>query len=148
MAIWQWDLFVVGEGSALPLLSGDGWELPHLPAALTLIAQRILVDSLGHPWLMMDDWIVFGNEQSTRVDLMFYEPDSVEIRIRIDASAVDEELDAICAFAVALRGLFFDPATGSLLQPDRNAVASALASSRAAAFSRSPRSFLAGLAKD
>jgi len=148
MAIWQYDLFVLGEGSALPFLSGDGWELPHLPAALTLIAQRILVDSLGHPWLMMDDWIVFENEQSTRVDLMFYEPDSVEIRIRMDASAVDEELDAICAFAVALRGRLFDPATGILLQPDRNAVAAALASSRAAAFSRSPRSFLAGLAKD
>ena len=148
MAIWQYDLFVIGEGSALPLLSGDGWELPHLPAAMTLIAQRILTGSLGHPWLMMDDWIVFGNEQSTGVDLMFYEPDSVEIRIRMDASAVDEELDAICAFAVALQVRIFDPATRILLQPDRNAVAAALASSCAAAFPRSPRSFLAGLAKD
>lgn len=148
MAVWQYDLFLVGEKNALPLLTDDGWELPQLPAASTLSAQRILVDTLGIPWLMMDDWVVFGNENSTRVDLMFDESDSVEIHVRIDASVVDAKLDAVCAFAGALNGRFFDPASCVPIQPDRNSLASALAASRAAAFSRSPRSFLAGLVRD
>jgi hypothetical protein len=74
--------------------------------------------------------------------------DSVEIRIRMDASAVDAELDAVRAFATALRARFFDPTTRVLLEPDPSSVTAALATSHAAAFSRSPRSILAGLAKD
>jgi hypothetical protein len=148
MTIWQYDLFLVGEGNALPFLTEDGWQIPCLPAASTLSAQQTLVNSLGQPWLMMTDWIVIGNEKSTRVDLMFDESDSVEIRIRIDASAVDAKLDTVCAFALALRSRFFDPTTQLLLPPDRSSVAAALATSRAATFSRSPRFFLAGPASD
>ena len=73
MAIWQYDLFVVGEGRALPLSMDGGWDLPELPAASTLSAQRTFVGSMGNPWLMMDDWVVFGSENSTRIDLMFNE---------------------------------------------------------------------------
>jgi hypothetical protein len=147
MAAWQYDLFLVGEGHALPLWMDDGWELPQLPAASTLDAQGTLAGSMRYPWLMMDDWIVFGNEESTRIDLMFNEADEVdevEIRIRLSASATEAELDAVCCFAREVHGKLFDPATGALLQPDRSSLASALASSRAAAFSRSPQPFLAG----
>jgi hypothetical protein len=144
MAVWQYDLFLVGGGSALPLLTDDGWELPQLPAASTLSAQQTLAASMGYPWLMMDDWVVFGNEESTRVDFKFEGVGEVEIRIRLSASATEAELDAVCAFARELGSKLFDPATGALLQPDRSSVASALATSRAAAFSRSPRPCLSG----
>jgi hypothetical protein len=148
MAIWQYDLFLVGEEDALPFLTDDSWELAQLPAASTLSAQRTLVGSLGFPWLMMDDWVVFGSEESTRVDLLFDGPDNVEIRIRLDASATDDaEFLAVCAFAGELRGRFFDPTTRTLIQPERNLVASALARSRTASFSNSPRSFLSGQSK-
>lgn len=142
MAVWQFDLFLVGEGHALPLLRDDGWDLPQLPAASTLNAQSTLAGSMGYPWLMMDDWVVFGNEESTRIDLMFDEVDQVEIRIRLSASATDADLDAICGFTRELHSKLFDPATGALLPPDRLSLASALASSRAATFSRSPRHFM------
>ncbi|HEX9173691.1 MAG TPA: hypothetical protein VF861_13605 [Telluria sp.] len=144
MAVWQYDLFIVVEGHALPLLTDDGWELPQLPAVSTLNAQGTLASSMGYPWLMMDDWVVFGNEESTRIDLMFDEADEVEIRIRLSASATETDLDAVCGFARGLRSKLFDPTTGALLQPDRSSVAYALATSPAAAFSRSPRPFLSG----
>jgi hypothetical protein len=103
---------------------------------------------MGYPWLMMDDWVVFGSEQGTRIDLNFDGPNKVEIRIRLDASATEPELDGVCAFASELGGRLFDPATGAILPPDRCSVASALATSRAAAFAHSPRSFLSGQSRN
>lgn len=144
MAVWQYDLFLVGEGNPLPLLMDDGWELPQLPAASTLNAQGTLTGSMGYPWLMMDDWVVFGNEEGTRIDLMFNEADEVEIRIRLSTPASEADLDAVCGFAGELHSKLFDPTTGAMLKPDRSSVASALATSRAAAFSRSSRSFMSG----
>jgi hypothetical protein len=144
MAIWQYDLFFVSGGDARPLLTDDGWDIPPLSAASTLRAQQALAGLMGYPWLMMDDWVVFGSEQGTRIDLNFNWPNEVEIRIRLDALATDPELDAVCAFASELGGRLFDPKTGAFLQPDRSSVASALATSRAAAYARSPRSFLSG----
>jgi len=52
-------------------------------------------------------------------------------------SATNAKLDAICSFALALHARFFDPVTTTLLHPDRNTLAAALAGSRAAAFARS-----------
>lgn len=145
MAIWQYDLFFIGGGEARPLLTDDGWDIPPLSAASTLRAQQALVGSMGHPWLMMDNWVVFGSEQGTRIDLIFEGPNEVEIRIRLDTSAPESELDAVCAFASELGGRLFDPRTGAFLQPDLCSIASALATSRAAAFADSPRSFLSDL---
>lgn len=142
MAIWQYDLFLVNDEDALPLLSEDGWELPQLPATSTTNAQQTLVAAMGHPWLMMEDWLVFGAEDGTRVDLLFDGADNVEIRIRLDASATPSELNAVCSFVRELNCSLFDPATRSLLQPDHNSLASALAASRAAAFAQAPRAFL------
>jgi hypothetical protein len=146
MAIWQYDLFFVGEENTLPLLRDAGWDLPQLLAASTLSAQGTLVESMGNPWLMMEDWVVFGSEDGTRIDLLF-DLDKVEIRIRLDASATERELNVICSFAGELNGRLFDPATRKLLQPDLTSLASALATGPASAFSRAPRSYLSGLSR-
>jgi hypothetical protein len=142
MAVWQYDLFLVGKENVLPLLMDDGWELPQLPAASTLSAQGNLIGSMGYPWLMMADWVVFGSEDSTRIDLIFDDVASVEIRIRLDASATDSELEALCSFSASLDCRLFDPANRTLLLPDRSSLASALAASRAAAFARGPRRYI------
>jgi len=60
MDAWQYDLFLVGKRDALSVLTDCGWDLPQFPAASTLSAQLTLVGLLGYPWLMMDDWVVFG----------------------------------------------------------------------------------------
>jgi len=145
MATWQFDLFLVGEGSVPPVFVEECWDIAPLPAASTLHAQEILLGSIGNPWLMLDNWIVFGDEGGTRVDFSFYDADEVEIRVRLSALGTESELDAVCDFTAALRCTLFDPATGATIQPDRKSVASALAGSRAAAFTRSPRAFLSEL---
>ncbi|MCS0630325.1 hypothetical protein NX786_13365 [Telluria mixta] len=144
MAVWQYDLFVVGEGKTLLLSMDGGWDLPQFPTASTLSAQRTLVGSLDDPWLMGDDWVVFGSENSTRIDFIFNEADEVEIRVRLNASASEADLNAVCTFVCELSSRLFDPATGTVLQPDCSSVATALAKSPAAMFARSPQSFLSG----
>jgi hypothetical protein len=144
MAIWQFDLFLVREEHGPPLMLEDGWQLPQMSAASTLNAQRALVKSMGYPWLMMEDWVVFGSENSTRVDLFYDGADEVEIRVRIDASATDSALDAVCTLAGNLNSRLFDPATHTMLRPDRSLLASALAESRAAKFSQAPRTYMLG----
>jgi len=116
MAVWQYDLFLIGEGNVRPFLT--------------------------------DDWVVFGSEQGSRIDLMFDGEDEVAIRLRLNASATGSELDAVCAFVSEVGGRLLDTTTGALLQPDLRSVAAALATSRAAAFSRSPRSFLPRLSRN
>lgn len=90
---------------------------------------------------MLDNWIVFGDEQGTCVDFSFSDADEVEIRVRLSAFATASGLDAVCGFTAALRSKRFDPTTGSMLEPDRSSVAFALSGSCVAAFVRSPRSF-------
>jgi hypothetical protein len=143
MAIWQFDLFIVPREGSQPVFSEDGWQLPQWSAASTLDAQRCLVDAFGCPWLMMEDWVVFGCENETRVDLLFDGADEVEIQLRLAVSASELELGAVCAFAVGLDGLFFNPATRAVLEPNRLSLAAALETSRAAKFSNNPRAFFA-----
>jgi len=146
MAIWQFDLFIIPTTAALPVWSGDGWEIPQWPAASTLDAQQVLLDAFGRPWLMMEDWLVFGRENGTRIDLFYEEVNGLEMSLRLDSAASGPELDAVSAFAVKLDCLFFDPDTRMAFPPDRNSLAAALAKSRAAAFSKDPRAFIAGIA--
>lgn len=148
MAIWQFDLFVFSRHGMLPMLSDDGWELPLLPAQSTLAAQRSLIGSLGRPWLMMADWIVFGHENGTRIDFLFDSADMAEIRVRLDASCTPTDIDAVCAFTRELDSLLFDPLTQSLIAPGPAALRRALDASPAAAFSRDPALYLSGLEKD
>jgi len=145
MAIWQFDLFIVPREGTLPCLSEDSWTLPLMPADSTLAAQRGLVESIGCPWLMMDDWVVFGLENGTRVDLLFDNADEVEVQVRLDALASEAQIDAVCSFAIALDSQFFDPEARSFIRPDRNSLASALNASRAADFSIQPLAYLSRL---
>jgi hypothetical protein len=147
MAIWQFDLFLVRENDADPILMENGWLLPQLTAVSALKAQDILVEAMGAPWLMLEDWLVFGCENGTRVDLGFEGDDKVDIHIRLSPSATEAELDAVCRFTGAMKGCLFDPVTRTRLHPDRGTVAAALDNSRAAAFSRAPRAFLKTLSK-
>lgn len=134
MAIWQFDLYVAPRRSALPFLLEDAWILPAMSAESTLAAQRGLVESMGRPWLMMDDWVVFGTENGTRVDFLFDDADEVEVHIRLDAAANEAQLDAVCSLAIALDSQFFDPAARTVIEPDRGSVASALHASSAGEF--------------
>jgi len=144
MATWQFDLYLMARGYTMPAASHHGLDIPGVPAKSALHVQEIVKDSLGKPWLMMENWIVFGIETGTRVDLLFDDTDFVEVLVRLDASVNNDAfLDAICALAVDLDCRYFDAQGGQFIEPQRELLSRAMASSGAAKYVRNPRDFMA-----
>ncbi|MDC8756085.1 hypothetical protein [Janthinobacterium fluminis] len=144
MATWQFDLHLMYRGEPMPTASDDGLDIPGIPVKLALYVQEMIAGSLGKPWLMMDDWIVFGIETGTRVDLLFDEADSVEVLVRLDVSVDNDAfLDTICTLALQLNCSYFDVQGRQFIEPRRELLLQAMASSKAAKFVKSPRDFIA-----
>jgi len=119
----------------MPQLTEDGIDVPAMAAEPTLNAQSELVRILGQPWEMLEDWLVYGAENGTRVDFCFDDHARVEVMVRLDANGVsDTLLDAICRLGIQLNCEFFAMESKTLLQPRRDVIAHALATSRAAQF--------------
>lgn len=147
MAAWQFDLFLMPEGAAIPLDTEYGLEIPGLPLGDVRHIQENLIACFGPPWLMLEDWIVFGDEKGTRVDLIFDETEMVEIKARLDVSLNnDQMLDALCAIAKQLGWCYFDVQGRQFIKPEKQALLQAMSSSRAASFVKGPREFIAKLA--
>ena len=83
MATWQFDLFLIARNEAIPAVSGDGLDLPGMPVQLALEVQQALMQVFGPPWFMLEDWLVFGAEQGTRVDLLFFDDATLEVTLRL-----------------------------------------------------------------
>lgn len=82
---------------------------------------------------MLENWIVYGIENGTRVDLLFDDTGTVEVKVRLDASANNNAvLDAICASALHLDCRYFDAQGRQFIEPLRDVILQAVASSRAA----------------
>ena len=143
MATWQFDLHLMSQGSPKPTASDDGLDFPGIPAKSALQIQETVGDSLGNPWLMMDDWLTFGTEIGTRVDFLFDDTDFVEVLVRLDANLNNDTLlDAICAQALELDCRYFDAQGGQFIEPQRELILHAMASSRAAKFVKNPHNFI------
>jgi len=84
MAIWQVDMHVIHATDELHDTVSDGWQPPLLSGALVLRAQQMLTEYLGTPWTMVEDWIVFGPENGSRVDVVFEADKSASIGFRFD----------------------------------------------------------------
>ena len=144
MAIWQFDLFLVPRVGGMPFLSGEGYDVPALHESLVMEARAYLSRQMGQPWPLLEDWLVFGYENSNRVDLFLTENGGAELSVRIDATSDTESFrNTVCELAERLQCLLFVPELGSPLEPDRAALASALRSSRAAMFVLNPTEALA-----
>ena len=93
---------------------------------------------------MMDDWMVFGLEAGTRVDLFFDDTDFVEVLVRLDASVNNDALiDALCTLARKLDCSYFDVQKRKFIEPRRELLLQAIASKGAAQFVKNPREFIA-----
>ncbi|MYN30283.1 hypothetical protein [Duganella levis] len=137
MATWQFDLFLTPKGSE------HGLDIPTLPARSALHAQENLVKCLGQPWLMLEDWIVYGVENGTRVDFHFDDTGGVEVIVRLDASANNSAVvDAICALALDLECRYFDAQEKQFIDALPQAILQALVDSKAAKFVGNPRDFI------
>ena len=148
MAIWQFDLSFIPSGDPLPSRSGEGFDVPSLTEERALEAHAYLSKYLGEPWLMLEDGLVFGEEQGHRVDLVRTENGGAEVSARIDArGSVEQFCNAVCELARALDCLLFSPEFWLAFQAEPALLAAALEKSRASAFVRNPLQVLRGSEK-
>jgi hypothetical protein len=127
MAIWQVDLHLVVCGSDTRANVGVDWHPPQLSPDTVLPVQRMLSAGFGVPWLMLEDWIVFGPENGNRVDIAF-EVDgraSVVMRFDIRNSGIQFET-LVCRVAKQEGCVFFSPDLGILVEPEPRLIEAAL----------------------
>ena len=106
-----------------PALTSRGFDAPTLSAAAAYEAQNVLIGILGQPWLMVENWIVYGHEAGTRADLFFDDQESVEVRLRIVPGEFSDGLiDALCRLARQLNCNFFSVASGLPIEPRRDTI--------------------------
>ena len=131
----------------MPSDTEDGLDIPGLPLRHARSIQENLLGCFGPPWLMLEDWIVLGDEKGTRIDLIFDETDTVDVKARLDVSADnDKMLDTLCAVAQHLGYCYFDVEGKQFIEPQKQVLLQAMSSSRAARFVKDPKDFIAKLA--
>lgn len=119
MAIWQVDFHLIDAAGDLPETTDDGWMPPLLAGGQVQDARELLHDYLGPPWQMVEDWIVFGPENGSRVDVVFENPDTASVVIRFDARSEGEQFPTLmCKLAKKLSCVFFSPDLGSVIEAD------------------------------
>jgi hypothetical protein len=137
MAIWQVDMHVIHASDEPPNTINDGWQPPLLSGALLLQAQQMLTEYLGAPWTMVEDWVVFGPENGSRVDVVFETANSASIVVRFDVRNDGVQFPAlICKLAQKLGCLLFSADLGSLIEPNGATLAVALDNAHNAAVLR------------
>ena len=147
MAAWQFDLSLMTEAAAMTSETEDGLDMQGLPLGEAPYIQESLITCFGQPWLMLEDWLVFGDDKGTRVDLIFDDTDIVDVHARLDASADNGKvLDILCAMAQQLGYRYFDVEGKQFIEPQKEALLQAMNSSRAARFVKDPRNFITKLA--
>ncbi|CAN7551778.1 hypothetical protein [Duganella sp. LjRoot269] len=137
MAIWQVDLHLIQTADDLPDTANDGWIPPLLAGDKLLQARELLLDYLGPPWQMVDEWFVFGPENGSRVDVVFETPSTAAVVVRFDARNDGIQFPALlCKLAQKLGCLFFSPDTGGLVEPDCETLVAAIDAAHNAAVLR------------
>jgi|SRR5471030_1387829 len=118
MAIWQVDMHLVDTTDDPPEIVGDGWVPRLLSAQLARRAQLLLSEYLGPPWQMVEDWVVYGPENGSRVDVVCEPSGAASIVIRFDVRNDNIQfLALICRLARSLECAFFSSDTRVLAEP-------------------------------
>lgn len=129
MAIWQFDLDMVA-----------GLQRGHLPPLLTTQAVCALSDGFGASWQMLPDWLVYGEENGNRIDLVLCDEGGAEITARVDArSDADRFLRRLCGFAADLDCKLYSPELDKFVDGTMCALNEALQASQAWQFALDPR---------
>jgi hypothetical protein len=129
----------------MPWRTADGHESPSLSEPLAVEARGWLTRHFGDPWFLMDDWLVFGDENGHRVDFLLNEDGSADLSLRISAREDSRSFcRSVCELALALECVFFSAEFWLRLEPAQEVLAAALARSRASEFVRDPIKVLRG----
>lgn len=130
MAVWQFDLYLIPVNMRAPDTSKEGWGMPALSQKQALAVQETLAHYFGPPWLMLEDWLVFGPENGNRVDIEFDDVGSsvfVRCDVRIEAP---QFLVLVAELARSNECRFFSPATTELIEPEWHQILHATARAR------------------
>ena len=147
MAIWQFDVFLVPEGTVDPVLSDEGLALPLLAESLVVDAHRWLSDRFGAPTTMCEGMLVFGSEDSNRIDLAVDAEGEAEISARIDARSEAKDFCGLIAELAAELGCkLFSPEVGRSMDASAATLAAALMASGAWKYALDPHGTLRRLA--
>lgn len=84
MAVWQFDLYLIPVDAPPPDTGGEAWDSPAIPWSHVRDVQEALAYYFGPPWMMLDDWLVFGPENGNRVDVQFDDELTASILVRCD----------------------------------------------------------------
>jgi hypothetical protein len=147
MATWQFDIQLVPAGQALKRQLDGSLEAQLLPFAHRSKAMGLL-DELDLPSSpMTPGWLVYGDEDGNRVDLLATEDGLTEVSARIDTRVEsDWWCEVVIDLAKALDCELLIAEAGCVIPADKDALVSALMHSPAWRFALDPRAFLRGLA--
>ena len=129
----------------MPWRTEDGHDGPSLVEATAKVAHAWLCRRMGEPWRMVEGWIVFGEENGNRFDLLFNEDGSANLTVRIDArSQYLTFITAVCELAAVTRCLLFSAEFWGAIDPSVRELTCAIERSRAAIFVKDPLKVLRG----
>lgn len=118
MAAWQFDLYIVSESQVIAARDKEPGP-PQLPLPLVYDFQAELAHYLGPPWRMLNDWLVFGPENGNRVDIVFESDTNASVSVRCDVREEAPQFLVLVSDLARFHGcLFFDPASGEIIEPD------------------------------
>lgn len=118
MAVWQFDLHLIPRDMAMPDVSRPGWEA-GLSQRAAYAVQEDLCHYLGSPWFMLKDWLVFGPENGSRVDVMFDADGSANFSARVYMRNESPQFLVLLTDIARLHGcVVFSPDTSELVKPE------------------------------
>lgn len=119
MAVWQFDLYFLPADATPPSTRGVYWDAPTLLLGDVHQAQEHLEHYFGSPWLMLEDWIVFGPESGNRVDVQFDQELTASIFVRCDLRCeAPQFLSIVADLASMLKCVLFCVDNEELMQPE------------------------------
>lgn len=129
----------------MPWRTEDGHEGPSLQKATAVHASAWLHDHFDPPQQMTEGWLMFGQEQGNRFDLLINDDHSAGLSARIDLrSNYSHFVAAVCELASITGCVLFSAENWANVQPTVADLCAVLKTSRAASFVSNPRSVLGG----
>lgn len=120
LAKWQIGVYLISGEENLPDVEHDGWQPPAVSVSQIHAAQEMLVGYFGMPWILAENWYVFGPERGNRIDLIFETESNAAIVARLDARNDSTQfLELVCRLARELACQLFLPELNAIIQPDR-----------------------------
>ncbi|MYM23254.1 hypothetical protein GTP46_11415 [Duganella sp. FT135W] len=126
MAVWQFDLLLIPRDMAVPYTGKPNWE-PFLPQRVAYAVQEDLCHYFGPPWFMLKNWLVFGPENGSRIDVLFEADGSANFSARVDMRNESPQFLVLLTDLARLHGcVFFSPDTAELVKPEVHQIVAAI----------------------